>query len=262
MKSRWLRVFVLWAAASLASVESHAQNVVTDWTAIASTTIVTNGGKPSATASVWFAYTAIAVYDAVNAVHREFEPFYYRGRAPGGASDEAAAVAAAHRVLVAYFPAQQSALDAQFNDSLGRIIASPEAKAAGTRVGEAAAAALVAARAGDGLEANVPYVPGSGPGAWQPTPPAFAPALTPWLGQMRPFTMKRASQFLPEGPTPLASEQWVEDYEEVRLLGALDSTTRTPAAGFPFDRSSMCVEIISPSRQEYRFAAASPTAGA
>jgi hypothetical protein len=228
IKSR-LRVPVLLAVTALTSVESRAQNAVTDWTAIASTTIVANGGKPSATSAVWFAYTSIAVYDAVNAFHREFQPFYYKGRAPRGASAEAAAVVAAHRVLVTYFPAQQSVLDAQLDDSLGRIIATPEAKMAGTAVGEAAAGALISARAGDGLEASVPYEPGSGPGVWQPTPPRFAPALTPWLGQMRPFTMKSASQFLPGGPTPLMSERWVEDYDQTRLLGDVDSTLRTPA---------------------------------
>jgi len=86
-------------------------------------------------------------------------------------------------------------------------------------VGEAAAAALITARAGDGLEANVPYTPGSGPGVWQPTPPKFTPALAPWLAQMRPFTMTSASQFLPDGPTPLNSEEWVDDYNLTRVLG-------------------------------------------
>src|SRR5262249_17285164 len=75
-----------------------AQNVVTDWNTIASTTIVKNGGKPSGAASVWFAYAAIASYDAVNAIDRRFQPFYYIGKAPYGASMEAAAVAASHRV--------------------------------------------------------------------------------------------------------------------------------------------------------------------
>lgn len=205
-----------------------AQNVVTDWNAFASSTIVAKGGKPSATSSVWFAYTSIAVYDAVNTIHGQFQPFYYRGSVSPGASDEAAAVAAAHRVLVNYFPAQQATLDAAFQDSVAKIAAGPDAKSAGIAVGEAAAAALIAARTGDGLEANVPYAPESGPGAWQPTPPKFAPALTPWLAQMRPFTMTSASQFLPDGPTPLASEDWVEDFNEVRTLGAVDSTVRTP----------------------------------
>lgn len=180
-----------------------AQNVVTVWNGIASTTIVKNGGKPSATSSVWFAYTSIAVYDAVNAIHRQFQPFYYTGTAPRGASDEAAAVAAAHRVLAQYFPAQQTTLDAACQDALSKITASSDAKSEGVAVGEAAAAALIAARTGDGLEANLPYTPGSGPGVWQPTPPKFAPALTPWLAQMRPFTMTNAAQFLPDAPTAL-----------------------------------------------------------
>lgn len=206
-----------------------AQNVVTEWNGIASSTIVANGGKPSATSSVWFAYTSIAVYDAVNAVHGQFQPFYYMGSATSGASDAAAAVAAAHRVLVTYFPAQQTTLDAAFQTSLANITAPPDAKNAGIAVGEAAAAAVITARTGDGLEANVPYTPGTGPGVWQPTPPKFAAALTPWLGQMRPFTLTSASQFLPDGPTPLPSDDWVEDYNQVRSLGDVNSIVRTPA---------------------------------
>lgn len=96
----------------------NAGNVVMDWNTIASTAIVTNGGKASVASGVWFAYTFIAVYDAVNAIHHRYEPVYYDGIAPAGASDEAAAAAAAHRVLVNYFPAQQPDLDAAFMKSL------------------------------------------------------------------------------------------------------------------------------------------------
>src|SRR5215471_12297080 len=225
------RTLVCLAAALLPIGALHAQNVVTDWNAIASTTIVTNGGKASVASGVWFAYTSIAVYDAVNAVHRMYQPFYYNGTAPAGASDQAAAVSAAHRVLVNYFPAQQADLDAAFTKSLNSIIASAQAKADGTATGEAAAATLIGARAADGLEANVPYTPGNGPGVWQPTPPAFVAALTPWLGQMRPFTLKSAAQFLPDGPTPLTNERWVAEYNETRLFGDTNSTIRTSAQG-------------------------------
>ena len=206
-----------------------AQNVVTEWNRIASSTIVASGGKSSVASSVWFAYTSIAVYDAVNAVHGQFQPFYYMGTTSPGASDEAAAATAAHRVLVTYFPAQQTTLDAAFQNSLANITAPPDAKNAGIAVGEAAASALITARTGDGLEANVPYTPGTGPGVWQPTPPKFAPAITPWLGHMRPFTLTSAAQFLPDGPTPLSSDDWVEDYNLVRTLGDVNSTVRTPA---------------------------------
>src|SRR5262244_3288109 len=123
------RTLVCLATALLTMQPLQAQNVVTDWNTIASTTIVTNGGKASVASGVWFAYTSIAVYDAVNAVHRMYQPFYYSGIAPAGASDQAAAVAAAHRVLVNYFPAQQADLDGAFTKSLNSIIASAQAKA-------------------------------------------------------------------------------------------------------------------------------------
>ena len=55
-----------------------------------------------------------------------------------------------------------------------RAVADGGDKNAGVAVGEAAAMAVISARANDGLEANVTYVPGSGPGAWIPTPPSFA----------------------------------------------------------------------------------------
>ena len=206
-----------------------AQNVVTDWNAIASRTIVHNAGKSPAAASVWFAYAAIASYDAVNAIDQQNQPFYYFARAPRSASKEAAALAAAHRVLVNYFPAQQAALDTDYALSLISISANPTAKSSGLTVGEAAAAAIIAARTGDGLEADVPYTPGSGPGVWQPTPPKFLPAAVPWLGQMRPFTMNSPSQFLPEGPTPLDSVQWERDYIITGSLGAASSSPRTQA---------------------------------
>jgi hypothetical protein len=226
---KWLRIPLFLTTALLATACLQAQNVITDWNTIAATTIVTNGGKASVASGVWFAYTSIAVYDAVNAVHQRYQPFYYHRAAPEGTSEEAAAVAAAHRVLVNYFPAQQTNLDAAFTRSLNAITASPQAKADGVATGEASAATLIDERTGDGLEANVPYTPGNGPGIWQPTPPGFLAALTPWLGQMRPFTMKSPDQFLTDGPTPLTSEEWVAEYNETRLFGNTNSTVRTPA---------------------------------
>jgi hypothetical protein len=210
-----------------ASIPLAASNVVTDWNTIASTAIVKNGGKSAGGSSIWFAYTSLAVYDAVNAITGQFRPFYYRGTGSQAASLDAAAAAAAHRVLVNYFPAQQGDLDAKFAASLSNIGADQAAKEAGVSVGEAAAAAVINARTGDGLEANVPYLPGAGPGAWIPTPPAFLAAATPWQGQMRPFTMSTAAEFLTDGPTPLSSERWKRDYDLTRLLGGANSTIRS-----------------------------------
>lgn len=222
-------LYRVWGVLLLTAMPMAASNVVTDWTGFASTAIVKTGGKGPGASGVWFAYSSLAVYDAVNTITGKYRPFYYHGAAPPNASIQSAVAAAAHRVLVNYFPSQQSTLDDQYMTSLSGIGDADADKAAGIAVGEAAAAALIAARKGDGLEANVPYVPGSGPGVWIPTPPAFAAAATPWLGQMRPFTMVTSADFRPDGPTPLNSEPWKRDYNLTRQLGGVNSVMRTPA---------------------------------
>jgi hypothetical protein len=220
----------LWFVAALVSASGlQAGNPISDWNAIASTTVVTNGAKVPAASTVWFAYTSIAMYDAVNAITGEYQPFYYRFAGPSSASIDAAAVAAAHRVLVNYFPTQQAALDSQYTASLAAITDDPAAITAGVAVGESAAMAVVSARTGDGLEANITYTPGSGPGAWIPTPPGFAAPAVPWLGQMRPFTMKGASDQLPGPPYALTSEDWSRDFNLTRMYGGSSSTVRSAA---------------------------------
>jgi hypothetical protein len=216
------------AAALSTTCLLHAGNVVTDWNTIASMVIVKNGGKAPPTSAVWFTYSSIAVYDAVNAITGEYKTFYYHNPAPEDASVDAAAVAAAHRVLVNCFPAQKVDLDAWFADSVKAIQANQQAKDAGLATGEASALALIAARTGDGLEANVAYTPGSGPGAWVPTPPGFLAPLAPWLGQLRPFTLSPSAVEVLRGPALLASAQWKRDYDVTRLYGASGSTLRSP----------------------------------
>ncbi len=229
LTARKTRSLVWLAAPACLALQLNAANVVTEWNGIASATIVANGGKSPAASAVWFSYTSLAVYDAVNAITGQYQPFYYRTAGTPAASVDAAAAAAAHRVLVNFFPSQVTVLDTQLSSSLAGITADPDAMNAGIAVGEAAAMAVINARAGDGLEANVPYVPGSGPGAWIPTPPAFAAPVTPWLAQMRPFTMRAADDFLPDGPTALNSEAWERDYNLTRTYGGTTSTIRSAA---------------------------------
>lgn len=214
----------------------NAQNAVVQWNDIAATTIITNGKEVSVASGVWLAYVQLAVFDAVNSIDHRYQPYVFTTNAPANASRDAAAIAAAHRVLVHYFPAQEFdqlgfvGLDTQYAASLKAIFDSPANIATGVTVGEASAEALIAERTNDGLLANVGYAPPVGPGFWQPTPPAFAPIpLTPWLGHMTPFTMTSAGQFLPdEGPDALDSQEWIDDYNQVMTLGSLTSTVRTP----------------------------------
>jgi hypothetical protein len=228
MKTILRFLFTALAVILFASTGLQAQNVVIDWNNIAATTIISNAKEASTASGVWFAYVHLAVYDAVNAIDHRHRPYLFTTDAPDEASKDAAAIAAAHRILVNYFPPQQANLDAQFASSLAAISDTPANISAGTAVGEQAAQALIAARFHDGLLANVPYTPPVGPGFYQRTPPAFAPPIAPWLGQMVPFTMTSATQFFPdEGPDPLNSEVWIDDYNQVKALGALNSAVRT-----------------------------------
>lgn len=145
---------------------------------------------------------------------------------PAGASAEAAAAAAGYTVLASLYPARQ-ALFAAARDAMLAATPGGRARADGVAFGQAAARAVLAARAHDGSDQDPPYTPGSGPGAWVPTPPAYAPALLPGWGSVTPFTMTSGSQFRPPAPPALDSAAYAADVAEVRSLGSATSSTRT-----------------------------------
>src|SRR4029077_3105661 len=89
--------------------------------------------------------------------------------APDGASQDAAVIAAAHDVLVHYFTAQQATLDTDEAISLAAL-SDGQAKNDGIAVGQAVAHQWISIRANDGLEALITYIPGHGPGIWEPVP--------------------------------------------------------------------------------------------
>jgi membrane-associated phospholipid phosphatase len=94
-------------------------------------------------------------------------------------------------------------------------------------VGSAVAQQILAWRSTDGSAAVVPYTPGTNPGDWQPTPPAFLPALGPQWPQVTPFAMTGGSQFRPPPPPALGSAEYATAFNEVKGLGAANSATRT-----------------------------------
>jgi hypothetical protein len=209
-----------------------AQNAVTEWNNIAvKTAVLGNSAIPPNSPNgmaLYLAYVHLAMHDAVNAIQHRYQPYGPPLPTPAGASVEAAVAAATYTTLQFHFPDQFALLTATYN---GWLAALPDSgKADGIATGTAVANQLLTMRAGDGLGTNVPYpyptVPT--PGIWIPTPPAFAPPVTPWMGQMVPFTMRSASQFFPEPPLSLASTAWADDYNQVKTLGALNSSVRTP----------------------------------
>jgi hypothetical protein len=125
------------------------------------------------------------------------------------------------------FPASASSFDGLHAAILAGIPDSPD-KRAGIVWGESVATQILAVRANDGSNAVVQAPGGSGPGVWVPTPPAFLPYLLPQWGFVVPFAMTSSSQFRPPGPPSLDSQQYAADYEEVKQLGPLVGSTRTP----------------------------------
>jgi hypothetical protein len=169
-----------------------------------------------------------AMFDAVNSIVGEFHLYIVEPSAPKGASPEAAAAAAAHFALLKLYPARQAMLDAAYAASLAPIPDGP-ARTDGIAVGEAVAAKILAMRATDGAEAAIisPYFPGSQPGGWIPTPPAFQTALDPGWGAVRPFFLREASQFRPAPPPALDSPQYKRDFNEIKEIGSATSSKRT-----------------------------------
>jgi hypothetical protein len=196
------------------------------WNAIAQRAVITVGGHLPPSAAVSLAYPQAAVYDAVAAIDGHMPSYGPPLRPRRHASTDAAVATAAHDVLVQMFPAQATALDADYLASLAAVPGG-RAKDKGIAVGHEAAAEIIALRQGDGYGADIGFVmPPPAPGVWQ-LPPGVAPQ-TPWVSRMRPFILDRADQFRPGPPPALSSRAWAENFNEVKAVGGTTSTVRTP----------------------------------
>jgi hypothetical protein len=244
----WCTRVVLAAGVALAGLVPIARaDVVTDWNEIAlQTEFVAPAGLRTTTASRALAMVHLAIFDAVDAIDRRYTPYPLKDPGSGDplfpgdalfpdASPEAASVAAAHGVLVALYPGQKAALDA---DEAASLAAIPDdaAKAEGVALGGAVAAAVLLSRASDGSSAAVstpylvcPPLPQPCPvGTYQPAPLEGMPAGNVGWGEVPPFVLKSGSQFRADGPPALSSPEYAADYNEVKSVGALHGATRTP----------------------------------
>jgi membrane-associated phospholipid phosphatase len=199
-------------------------NVVIEWNQLA-LHAVGQARLPPVFVSRDLAIIHAAVYDAVVAIDRSFEPYYAHVHASSGASREAAAAQAAHDALAALFPSQASTFDAALAADLVGI--PPGQARQGIAVGHEVAEQILEWRSTDGSGATVSYTPGTDPGDWQPTPPAFLPALAPQWPDVTPFAISSGSQFRPAAPPALDSADYAAALNEVKDLGRVDSTTRT-----------------------------------
>jgi hypothetical protein len=164
-----------------------------------------------------------------------YEPYGDPIAATPDASTDAAVIEAAYRTLVNYFPSPRPAtapdLDALYVQALAAI-PDGQAKSDGIAVGAAAANQVIALRANDGrltpIATSSPFAPALGPGVWRRTPPAFAAPQTPWVGDVLPFVLERADQFLPAPPPALSSRTWARAFREIKAYGGATGSARTP----------------------------------
>ena len=209
-------------------------NIVSEWNLIAENTVVPSGAA-QIEALIYLSYTQLAVYDAVVAIKGGYEPYGNAIQAPAGASVKAAVVQAAYATLDHYFPGSHAALLASRTTSLG-LIPDGASENNGIAVGQAAADQIIGMRAGDGRQ-YPPYggtsafpLKAAGPGVWRLTPNAagaYPDAQIPWSGDVVPFVTASGDQFRPAPPPSLSSDAWVADFNEIKLMGKVDSPVRT-----------------------------------
>jgi hypothetical protein len=203
---------------------AEAQNAVLEWNAVAAQLIVVGSQTPVQQTRL-MAIVHVAMHDAVSGMTGEYEQYLAAVPGPGATDPNAAAIGAAHRALRSLVgnPALLSTSLAQSLAAYGLSPTDPS-----VAFGEAVADGIVARRMNDGasLAAFAFTPPGAGaPGVWVPMPGQTS--LLPGWGRVTPFVLRTASQFRPDPPPTLDSEQYARDYNEVLLVGAANSATRT-----------------------------------
>ena len=210
----------LLAAAMLAGALCAHADVVTDANAKAAEIASKHPATPPAVRTM--AIVQVSVFEAVNAITGRYPAFRAKVTAAPGASVEAAVASATRTALLKLMPAQQAAIEADYQAAL-KPLADGRAKSDGIAVGEQAAAAILASCADDGSVAPNTYQPHTTPGVYVPT---MFPAVPHW-GKRKPWVMASADQFRPGPPPSLTSETWKRDYAEIKALGGKNSTQRT-----------------------------------
>jgi hypothetical protein len=231
----------------LGSTSPAAADAVTNWNA--------NAGKAAIAACIspaddplhesrLYAMMHVAIHDALNAIERRSRPYAYDAVAPSDTSADAAIASAARHVLVAgiseipapFPPACVTAGIATVNaDYVAALAVIPDglAKTNGIAVGQAAAAAILALRSGDGSDTpllDFGYPQGTKPGEYRFTP-GFNFVFAPGWARVTPFVLQHASQFRPQEPYKVSGKKYAADVNEVKSLGGDDITTpstRTP----------------------------------
>jgi hypothetical protein len=225
------------ALIALAAPTSVGASAVTQWNANATSFLTGPAAWQAPPVSMLhLAMVHGAVFDAVNAIDGGYTPYLVSPDATPFDSQDAAAATAACLVLTNIVgdpalaattaPALLPALATLCQNAIDAIPASP-AKTGGINAGVAAANAMIAARTGDGRFGPFRFATGTAPGVWRPPLPPFTIDPNSWIKDVKPFMIQSSSQFRTKGPWALTSPQYAREFNEVKSIGSLTSTTRT-----------------------------------
>ena len=202
--------------------------LVVDWNKTLIAILNIHGAQPATihpTRS--FAILQAAEYDATVAITHAGRPYLFRVPVARPASAAAAADQAAHDVLAGLYPGQASIADDRLAAELAVIPDGP-AKQHGIKTGKTVAAKLLTIRSTDGSAAPPPpFVSGTAPGAYRPTPPSFTPPVFTTWGTITPFVLESGAQFRPAAPPSVTSDAYKDSLAVTSSLGQDTSTTRT-----------------------------------
>ena len=169
----------------------------------------------------------IAMHDAINAIIPQYEQYVYKTNTVVQANPFAAAASAAHTVLKGSFPEGVSAIDSALSAALAAI---PDGalKNKGIAVGIEAGNAILVLRSGDGAFDNpVAFIPVSSvPGVYNVVPP-YNFLFAPQWKTMKLFSLESQSQFRSSPPPSINSNTYTTNFNEVKQVGKINSTTRT-----------------------------------
>jgi hypothetical protein len=176
-----------------------------------------------------FAIVHIAIFDAVNAIAGGYRGYTGLEHVKQPTSIDAAVAQAAHDTLAALYPSQAASFDALLSEDLNRL-RDGRAKNNGITLGQVAAAAILALRAGDGSDHDeqlygTEYMPAVGANKWRQDPISMVPIAlgSLWGGKVAPFVLTSGDQF-PIPPPPLAgSAEFIAALEEVNNYGGCGS---------------------------------------
>jgi hypothetical protein len=230
IRSAVLVLLAVLLAATPVPVSAATPDPVLEWIDVMNAAVLTAGTAPNVTSRV-VALVSASVFDAVNGIEPRFRPLLVRPDAPHHASQRAAAIQAAYAILLNLYPTQSGKLTTRRNASLTALALTEKAEsiAAGVAWGQTVADAIWTSRLADGFAPGPPpFLGAPNVGVWRPTPPANASGATPQIATMTPWVLTRPSQFRLPPPLALNSPDYAADLNEVKVMGTLSGSMRTP----------------------------------